>query len=144
GTQKLDGDTPVCARSLIEKGFLAEEVMVLENHLKTAMSLDTLFEPWAIGKDFYQRTGRREEDFTSGMKLLMDLGYSEEEVFSSSDVICGRQTIEGAPGLKENHLPVFDCANRCGPNGTRFIDPMGHIRMMAAVQPFLSGAISKT
>ncbi len=53
-------------------------------------------------------------------------------------------TVEGAPHLKEEHLPVFDCANRCGTRGKRFIDPMGHIRMMAAVQPFISGAISKT
>jgi ribonucleoside-diphosphate reductase alpha chain len=53
-------------------------------------------------------------------------------------------TLEGAPDLDEAHLPVFDCAARCAPFGTRAIAPMGHVRMMAAAQPFLSGAISKT
>ncbi|MDQ6609559.1 MAG: vitamin B12-dependent ribonucleotide reductase, partial [Bacteroidota bacterium] len=72
------------------------------------------------------------------------LGYSDEQVEAANDYVCGTMTIEGAPLLKPEHLPVFDCANRCGKKGERYIHAHGHIRMMAAAQPFISGAISKT
>src|SRR5262247_4003760 len=72
------------------------------------------------------------------------LGFTEAQIQEANEATCGTLTVEGAPGLKAEHLPVFDCANRCGPRGTRFIAPLGHVRMMGAVQPFLSGAISKT
>jgi ribonucleoside-diphosphate reductase alpha chain len=74
---------------------------------------------------------------------LRRLGYTEDQVKEIQNYILEKGTIEGSPGLKEEHLPIFDCANRCG-DGVRFIDPMGHVRMMAAAQPFISGAISKT
>ena len=74
---------------------------------------------------------------------LEKLGYNDEEVTAIIDYISDNETIEGAPGLKEEHLPVFDCAFRPA-NGERSIHYMGHLRMMSAVQPFLSGAISKT
>jgi ribonucleoside-diphosphate reductase alpha chain len=77
-------------------------------------------------------------------RLLRTLGFGPAEIDEANDVICGMQTIEGAPHLKPEHLPVFDCANRGGKRGKRFIQHMGHIRMMSVVQPFLSGAISKT
>ena len=77
-------------------------------------------------------------------RLLRALGFSQHEIDEANDVICGMQTVEGAPHLKPEHLPVFDCANKCGKRGTRFIHYMGHVRMMAVTQPFLSGAISKT
>jgi ribonucleoside-diphosphate reductase alpha chain len=79
-----------------------------------------------------------------GKHVLGKLGYTNGQIDKATLVICGRQTVEGAPHLKPEHYAVFDCANRCGPLGTRYIEPMGHVRMMAAVQPFLSGAISKT
>ncbi|MBM4063162.1 MAG: vitamin B12-dependent ribonucleotide reductase, partial [Planctomycetes bacterium] len=66
------------------------------------------------------------------------------DVQAANDYVCGTMTVEGAPHLKEAHLPVFDCANRCGRKGQRFIPYAAHIHMMAAVQPFVSGAISKT
>ena len=69
---------------------------------------------------------------------------SPKQIDEANDVICGRGTVEGAPHLKDEHLPVFDCANKCGKTGKRFIPVEGHIRMMAAAQPFISGAISKT
>jgi len=72
------------------------------------------------------------------------LGFTDDQIDEANLWICGSQTVEGAPGLRPEHLPIFDCANRCGPRSTRFIQPMGHIRMMGAVQPFISGAISKT
>src|SRR5690606_14396237 len=76
--------------------------------------------------------------------LLRKLGFSKRQIDEASAVICGRGTVEGAPHLKQEHLPVFDCANKCGKTGERFIAVEGHIRMMAAAQPFISGAISKT
>ena len=76
--------------------------------------------------------------------MLEALGFTEDEIDAANDYICGTMTIEGAPLLKEEHLPVFDCANKCGKKGERFIHAHGHIKMMGACQPFLSGAISKT
>ncbi len=76
--------------------------------------------------------------------LLRALGFTAAEIEAASDYCCGTMTVEGAPHLKAEHLAVFDCANRCGRRGRRFIAVDAHIRMMAAAQPFLSGAISKT
>lgn len=75
--------------------------------------------------------------------LLDELGFKNEEMNAANDYVCGTM-IEGAPYLKEAHLPVFDCANKCGKRGERYIHHSGHIRMMGATQPFISGAISKT
>src|SRR5690606_30542180 len=71
-------------------------------------------------------------------------GFAGQEIEAANDHILGRMTVEGAPYLSEAHLPVFDCANKCGKYGTRYIEPMAHVRTLAAAQPFLSGAISKT
>ena len=76
--------------------------------------------------------------------LLEALGFTDEQVDAANDYICGTMTVEGAPYLKAEHLSVFDCANKCGKKGERFIHAHGHIRMMGATQPFISGAISKT
>jgi len=78
------------------------------------------------------------------LNVLKEIGFTNEEIQKATDYVCGTMTIEGAPGLQEEHLPVFDCANKCGRYGTRIISASGHIRMMAAAQPYLSGAISKT
>jgi ribonucleoside-diphosphate reductase alpha chain len=72
------------------------------------------------------------------------LGFTDEQIEAANDYVCGTMTVEGAPYLKEEHYPVFDCANKCGKKGERFIHAHGHIRMMGAAQPFISGAISKT
>src|SRR5207244_10551262 len=79
-----------------------------------------------------------------GFNVLPFLGFTDNQIDEANLFVCGTQTVEGAPGLKHEHLGVFDCANRCGATGTRHIRPMGHVRMMGAVQPFISGAISKT
>ncbi len=76
-------------------------------------------------------------------KVLKELKYNSRQVKEIVNYIDGHKTIEGAPGIKQEHLPIFDTANKVG-DGKRFIDPMGHIRIMAAAQPFISGAISKT
>jgi ribonucleoside-diphosphate reductase alpha chain len=74
---------------------------------------------------------------------LRKLGYDDPTVKAIVDFVNDRGTIEGAPGLKPEHLPVFDCAFKAT-NGTRSIHYMGHLKMMGTVQPFISGAISKT
>merc|ERR1712138_59293 len=76
--------------------------------------------------------------------LLNHLGFTNDQIESANKVICGMMPLEGAPHLRQDHLPIFDCANRCGKYGNRFIAPMGHVKMMSAAQPFISGAISKT
>ncbi len=139
GTNTLRGDTPVNDRALAEKGLTAEEIARVEEQLPRVFELSHAFNPATLGEACAQRLGLGPEE-----DALRKLGFSEADVSTSNDVICGRMTVEGAPHLKEEHLPIFDCANRCGRHGQRFIHWMGHIRMMAAVQPFISGAISKT
>jgi ribonucleoside-diphosphate reductase alpha chain len=88
-----------------------------------------------VGDNLLDRLKVPETDRTKkGFDLLNFLGFSRQQISEANDIIAGRQTVEGAPGLKPQHLAVFDCANRCGPYGKRFIEPHGHVRMMAAVQ----------
>src|SRR5262249_13070418 len=79
-----------------------------------------------------------------GFDVLTALGFSKQQIAEASNYVCGTMTVESAPHLKDEHLPVFDCANKCGKLGKRYLSPESHIRMMAAAQPFISGAISKT
>ena len=104
--------------------------------------LDSAFAPWILGEE----TMARVSPATAGAKksILERVGFTRAEIDEASDVIVGRMTIEGAPILKPQHYAVFDCANRCGKIGQRYLPPMSHVRMMAAAQPFLSGAISCT
>jgi ribonucleoside-diphosphate reductase alpha chain len=139
GTKNLDGTTKINRTALLECGLLPEELSNAECAMVGAFDLESCFAVHAIGKDAYARLG---VDPTQPM--LQALGFTADEVMAAADVMLGRHTIEGAPFLHPRHLPVFDCANRCGKYGVRFIEPMGHLRMMAAVQPFISGAISKT
>ena len=96
--------------------------------------------PQTLSRLNISETEWRSPDFN----LLRQLGFTRKQIDLANDVICGRGTIEGAPHLQAEHLPVFDCANKCGKTGKRFIAVEGHIRMMAAAQPFITGAISKT
>ena len=139
GTNTLRGDTPVNARTLAERGLTAEEIARVQEQLPRVFELSHAFTPAVLGEDCLRRLQIR-----PGEDILRKLGFTEAEVEASTDVLCGRMTLEGAPGLREEHLPIFDCANKCGRHGRRFIPWRGHLRMMAAVQPFLSGAISKT
>jgi len=146
GTGKLEGAPHINRDSLLAKGFTAEVLDRLDEELGRAFEISFAFNPWVIGTDVI--TGPlgvpADKLAAPGFDLLTELGFSRAEIQAANDVICGRMTVEGAPGLKAHHLPVFDCANKCGRYGTRFIAPEAHIRMMAAAQPFLSGAISKT
>jgi len=98
-----------------------------------------------LGEECLQRLGFKKSQYANfDFSLLKELGFTNEQIEEANLYVCGTMTVEGAPLLKPEHLSVFDCANKCGKSGTRFIHPSGHIRMMAAVQPFISGAISKT
>jgi ribonucleoside-diphosphate reductase alpha chain len=99
----------------------------------------------ALGEETLKRLGFSQDQYRdSKFNLLRELGFTKNEIEVANEFVCGTMTIEGAPHLKEEHYSVFDCAGKCGSKGQRFIHPMGHIRMMASTQPFISGAISKT
>ncbi len=145
GSMTLLGAPGVDRVALTEKGFTAEEIGKIESALPGVFDLKHAVNVFVIGEEALQRLGFTVEEYTSWeFDLLKALGFTNQEIAEANDWICGRQTIEGAPHLADEHLPVFDCANRNGKYGTRFIHHTGHIKMMAAAQPFISGAISKT
>jgi len=132
-------------QSLSEKGFIGEELKKLDTAVESAFEIGFVFNAYNLGEECLQRLGFAAEDYyASDFNLLEALGFTEKEIEAANDYVCGTMMMEGAPHLKEEHLPVFDCANKCGKKGERFIHAHGHIRMMAATQPFISGAISKT
>ncbi len=145
GTSRLEGTPGINRKTLAAKGFTSPELDKIESMLPSVFDLNFAFTKWTLGEDTLKRLGFKPEDYGHlRFNVLEALGFSKAEIEEANSVICGRMTIEGAPLLKEEHLPVFDCANRCGKSGKRFIEPMTHVRMMAAAQPFISGAISKT
>jgi ribonucleoside-diphosphate reductase alpha chain len=118
----------------------------IEAQLPAVFELPFAFNRWTVGDDVL--TGplgfTREQIEAPSFDLLSALGFSREQVVEANGYVCGTMTVEGAPHLRPEHLPVFDCANKCGKTGQRFLAAESHIRMMAAAQPFISGAISKT
>ena len=132
-------------QSLSEKGFIADEIKKLDAAVESAFEAGFVFNVYTLGESCLQRLGfTAAQYYAPDFSLLHELGFTDSEIEAANDYACGTMTVEGAPFLKEEHLPVFDCANKCGRKGERFIHAHGHIRMMAAVQPFISGAISKT
>lgn len=145
GTLSLEGAQHVNRRALQAKGFTDADIAGVEAALPKVFELPYAFSPWILGEETMRRIGVPEESIRdSTYNVLRHLGFSKEEIDASNTVVCGRMTVEGAPHLKPEHLPIFDCAARCGKIGKRFIAVEGHIRMMAAAQSFISGAISKT
>jgi ribonucleoside-diphosphate reductase alpha chain len=145
GSMSLENSPYVNKKSLMEKGLSEEDVTKIEAALPGAFVIQHAFNVFVLGEETLKGLGIPEEEYTSfDFNLLETLGYSRNEIAQANLDICGTQKIEGAPYLKEEHLDVFDCANKCGKDGERFIHYMGHVRMMAAAQPFISGAISKT
>jgi ribonucleoside-diphosphate reductase alpha chain len=111
----------------------------------TAFEIGFVFNKYTLGEECLQRLGFAPEQYNDfEWSLLEALGFTDEQIEAANDYVCGTMMLEGAPGLKDEHLPVFDCANKCGQKGQRYIHAHGHIRMMGATQPFISGAISKT
>jgi ribonucleoside-diphosphate reductase alpha chain len=142
GTASLKSVPEFAPEELEARGLLPAEIARIEKSLESVFDLRAAFAPHVLGAACLARLEL--EANAKGKVTLAKLGYTDEQIDAATLVVCGRQTVEGAPFLKAEHYPVFDCANRCGLLGTRFIEPMGHVRMMAAAQPFLSGAISKT
>jgi ribonucleoside-diphosphate reductase alpha chain len=145
GSASFEGAPFINNQTLSAKGFTAEEIAKLNAAAKAAFEIGFIFNRYSLGDATLQRLGFTEEEYSDwSFNMLEGLGFTEDEIAAANDYICGSMTVEGAPYLKDEHLSVFDCANKCGKKGERFIHAHGHIRMMAACQPFLSGAISKT
>ena len=145
GHATLKGAPGVNHKSLTEKGFKKADLTAIEAGLASAFEISFVFNHWTLGEETMERLGFDKETYEGAdFNLLTALGYSQEDINKANDYVCGTMTVEGAPHLKDEDLPVFDCANRCGNIGERFIHAHGHIRMMGAAQPFISGAISKT
>jgi len=145
GTLSLKGAPYINVESLKSKGFTDEDLEKVEDVLSTVFEFSFAFSAAVLGEETLTRLGYTTEETSDfSFNLLDRLGFAPEEIEEAGDVVCGRMTIEGAPFLKEEHLAVFDCANKCGKYGQRFIEAMAHVRMMAGVQKFISGAISKT
>ncbi len=143
GTMSLENSPHINRDSLKKKGLNEVDLQKIASALPSAFDLDSAISPWVLGDDGLARAGLTKDDL-AGRTVLEAMGFTYAQIREASKVVCGRMTLEGAPHLKPEHLPVFDCANKCGPEGQRYIQPMAHVRMMAAAQPFLSGAISKT
>ncbi|HEX4372201.1 MAG TPA: adenosylcobalamin-dependent ribonucleoside-diphosphate reductase, partial [Puia sp.] len=145
GSGTFAGAPHINHQTLSEKGFIADEIKKLDSAVTSAFEIGFVFNVYTLGEECLQRLGfKAAQYFNFEWSLLDALGFTEEEIEAANDFVCGTMTVEQAPYLKKEHLPVFDCANKCGKKGERFIHAHGHIRMMAAAQPFISGAISKT
>jgi ribonucleoside-diphosphate reductase alpha chain len=145
GHATLTGAPYINPESLAFRGFTAEEIAKLDKAASGAFEISFAFNHWTLGEECMQRLGFTADEYNHPkFNLLRKLGFTRAEIEEANNYVCGTMTVEGAPALKEEHLAVFDCANKCGNIGERYIAATGHIRMMAAAQPFLSGAISKT
>jgi ribonucleoside-diphosphate reductase alpha chain len=145
GAGSFAGAPHINHQSLSEKGFIAEEIKKLDAAVSSAFEIGFVFNKYTLGEACLERLGFTAEQYNDwNFNLLEALGFTDEQVEETNDYVCGTMTVEGAPYLKPEHLPVFDCANKCGKKGERYIHAHGHIRMMGATQPFISGAISKT
>ncbi|MGB3006923.1 MAG: vitamin B12-dependent ribonucleotide reductase, partial [Chitinophagaceae bacterium] len=145
GSASFAGAPFINHQTLSEKGFIADEIKRLDAASVTAFEIGFVFNKYTLGEECLQRLGFTADQYNDlEWSLLEALGFTDEQIQTASDYVCGTMMLEGAPGLKEEHLPVFDCANKCGQKGQRYIHAHGHIRMMGATQPFISGAISKT
>ena len=145
GSASFAGAPFINHQTLSEKGFIAEEIKKLDDASLAAFEVGFVFNVYTLGEECLQRLGfKAEQYFNFDWNMLQALGFTGAQIDAANDYVCGAMTIEGAPHLKKEHYPVFDCANKCGKKGERYIHAHGHIRMMAATQPFISGAISKT
>ncbi|MGE4619522.1 MAG: adenosylcobalamin-dependent ribonucleoside-diphosphate reductase, partial [Planctomycetota bacterium] len=140
GAEEIDHD------ALRKVGFDDASIAKIESALESAFDLQYAFNDYLLGENFAEKTLGLSGDALAqwATNPLQVLGFTSEQIQKTNQYVCGTMTIEGAPHLKDEHLPIFDCANRCGRIGQRFIRPEAHILMMAVAQPFISGAISKT
>jgi ribonucleoside-diphosphate reductase alpha chain len=145
GYATIKGAPHINFDSLAAKGFTQDDLERVDKGMMSAFEISFAFNVWSLGEDCLKRLGFKAEQYNApNFNLLQALGFSRTQISEANTYVCGTMTTEGAPYLKEEHYPIFDCANRCGTIGVRYIHAHGHIKMMAAAQPFLSGAISKT
>lgn len=145
GHGTLSGCPTINRQWLKNKGFTEDKVEAVEAQLENVFDIRFAFNKWILGEDFCEALGFTEEQLKDqNFNMLEALGAAPDDYEAANDYVCGTMTVEGAPHLKLEHLPVFDCAGKCGSKGLRYINHMAHVRMMSAVQPFISGAISKT
>jgi len=132
--------------ALRREGFTDREIAIVEEQLPQAFDIRYVFNRWTLGDDFCKNVLKLSDEQLSSptFDLLEALGFFVRDIEAANIYCCGAMTVEGAPHLKAEHLSVFDCASPCGRKGTRSLSVESHIRMMAAAQPFISGAISKT
>ncbi|MCH9024230.1 MAG: vitamin B12-dependent ribonucleotide reductase [candidate division Zixibacteria bacterium] len=146
GRKTLKGAPFINHESLTAKGFEKEQLDKIEKTLANVFDVSFAFNKFSLGEEFLRDTLGFSEEVTEdwNFNLLRELGFTREQIEAANEFCCGTMTLERAPHLKEEHLPIFDCANKCGRKGIRYIRYQAHIKMMAASQPFISGAISKT
>ena len=146
GHGTLQGSPKITHDELSLRGFTEEIIQKIEQSLGEAFDIKFVFNKWTLGDKFCTDTlklSRQKLDDLS-FNMLTELEFSDQDIEEANTFVCGAMTLEGAPHLKTEHLPIFDCANPCGRKGTRFLSAESHIRMMSVAQPFISGAISKT
>lgn len=145
GHGTLVGCPAINRASLKAKGLGDDVIDTIEKALDSAFDIRFVFNRWTLGDDTLRTIGVSQAEIDdASFDVLGFLDFTNAEIEAANDFVCGTMMIEGAPLIKPEHLPVFDCANKCGRKGKRFIDYMAHVQMMAAAQPFISGAISKT
>ena len=146
GSGHLSGCPTLSVERLKDVGFTSKSLKTIDSKLSDVFDLRSAFSPSIIGKELCTESlGMSESQFEDPFfDTLGSLGFTSEEIDAANVHIFGYNTIEGAPGLKDEHLAVFDCATPCGKYGKRSIAWPAHVKMMAAAQPFISGAISKT
>ena len=146
GAGSLKNCQSISPSALRDKGFGDEELAKVEAAMESAFDVKFAFNRFTLGDDFCKETlGFSDAQLNDySFNMLEALGFEKDAIEAANTHVCGSMTLEGAPHLKDEHLPVFDCANVCGRIGKRFLSVNSHITMMAAAQPFISGAISKT
>ncbi len=144
GFGTLEGAPGINHQTLKAKGFTEADLATVELTLDGAFDIRFVLNPLTLGEATMQRIGLGAKATDSTFNVLEALGFTKEQISAANEYVTGTMTIEGAPHLKEEHYPIFDCANTCGTKGQRYIAYTAHVKMMAAVQPFISGAISKT
>ena len=146
GAQTLEGAPGVNHAALRALGFGDAQIEAVETQLEGAFDIAFVFNKFTLGEDFCRDVLEIDDTAMAqpAFDLLRALGFSAADIEAANDFCCGTMTVEGAPHLRDEHLPIFDCASRCGKKGRRYIPYQAHLHMMAGAQPFLSGAISKT
>jgi len=144
GHGTLVGAPHINHETLKAKGLNGEDIAKIEKAIDGAFDIRFVITPTLLGQLTLDRLGLGAKSANLGIGVLEALGFTREQIAAANEYVAGTMTIEGAPHLKDEHYPIFDCANRCGLKGKRYIAHNAHVKMMAAVQPFISGAISKT